>query len=111
MLILALCGCGPEADPRVSASAPVVYQYAIKGMNCQGCADAITDKTMHINGVVDCKVNLKENSAMIAMRDSTVEPQVQSGIKKLGYTVTLVPNTGTSAALSSPTTSSPAVPK
>ena len=110
---LVLAACGPAADPRVSDAAPVVYQYAIEGMHCQNCVDAITDKAMHIDGVVDCRVNLKENSAMIAMRDSAVEPQVKSGIEKLGYTVTVVPS---AAAVSAPTsnpatTSIPAVSK
>ena len=110
---LVLAACGPAADPRVSDAAPVVYQYAIEGMHCQNCVDAITDKAMHIDGVVDCRVNLKENSAMIAMRDSAVEPQVKSGIEKLGYTVTVVPS---AAAVSAPTsnpamTSVPAVSK
>ena len=89
--IFALCGCGPDADPRVSDTAPVVYQYAIKGMHCQNCVDAITDKAMHTDGVVDCRVNLKEKSAIVAMRDDTVEPQVKTGIEKLGYTLTVVP--------------------
>jgi len=113
LAIFTLCGCGPDADPRVSDAAPVVYQYAIEGMHCQNCVDAITDKAMHTDGVVDCKVNLKDNSAMIAMRDSAVEPQVKSGIEKLGYTVTVVPS---AAAVSAPTsnpatTSVPAVSK
>ncbi len=108
-----LAACGPAADPRVSDAAPVVYQYAIKGMHCQNCVDAITDKAMHTEGVVDCKVNLKDNSAMIAMRDSAVEPRVKTGIEKLGYTVTVVPS---AAAVSAPTsnpatTSVPAVSK
>jgi copper chaperone CopZ len=110
---LVLAACGPAADPRVSNAAPVVYQYAIEGMHCQNCVDAITDKAMHIDGVVDCKVNLKDNSAMIAMRDSAVEPQVKSGIEKLGYTVTVVPSgAAISAPMSNPaTTSVPAVSK
>ena len=75
--------------------------------------DAITDKAMHTDGVVDCKVNLKENSAMIAMRDSAVEPQVKSGIEKLGYTVTVVPSgAAISAPMSNPaSTNVPAVSK
>jgi len=87
----ALNGCGPDVDPRVSDTAPVVYQYAIEGMHCQNCVDAITDKAMHTDGVVDCRVNLKEKSAIVAMRDDTVEPKVKTGIEKLGYTVTVVP--------------------
>ena len=113
LAIFTLCGCGPDADPRVSDTAPVVYQYAIKGMHCQNCVDAITDKAMHTDGVVDCKVNLKDNSAMIAMRDSAVEPQVKSGIEKLGYTVTVVPSGAViSAPMANPaSTSVPAVSK
>ena len=90
---LVLAACGPAADPRVSDAAPVVYQYAIEGMHCQNCVDAITDKAMHTDGVVDCRVNLKEKSAIVAMRDDTVEPQVKTGIEKLGFTVTVVPKT------------------
>ena len=112
-LIAGLNGCGPDADPRVSNTAPVVYQYAIKGMHCQNCVDAITDKAMHIDGVVDCRVNLKDNSATIAVRDAAVEPQVKSGIEKLGYTVSMVPSsTRTVAPISnSATTNAPAQPK
>ncbi|MEI6024541.1 MAG: hypothetical protein WCP80_08140, partial [Phycisphaerales bacterium] len=46
----ALNSCGPASDPRVSDTAPVVYQYAIEGMHCQNCVDAITDKAMHTDG-------------------------------------------------------------
>ena len=91
--LLVLAACGPAVDPRVSDTAPVVYQYAIEGMHCQNCVDAITDKAMHTDGVVDCRVNLKEKSAIVAMRDDTVEPQVKTGIEKLGFTVTVVPKT------------------
>ena len=89
--LFVLAACGPAVDPRVSDTAPVVYQYAIEGMHCQSCVDAITDKAMHTDGVVDCRVNLKEKSAIVAMRDDTVEPQVKTGIEKLGFTVTVVP--------------------
>ena len=121
--LFVLAACGPASDPRVSDTAPVVYQYAIEGMHCQNCVDAITDKAMHTDGVVDCRVNLKEKSARIAMRDAAVEPQVKTGIEKLGYTVTVVPkitsahaaSTGV-AATSAPTSSAgsdsaPAQPK
>jgi copper chaperone CopZ len=91
--LLVLAACGPASDPRVSDTAPVVYQFAIEGMHCQSCVDAITDKAMHTDGVVDCRVNLKEKSAIVAMRDDTVEPQVKTGIEKLGFTVTVVPKT------------------
>ncbi len=119
----ALNSCGPASDPRVSDTAPVVYQYAIEGMHCQNCVDAITDKAMHTDGVVDCRVNLKEKSAIVAMRDDTVEPQVKTGIEKLGYTVTVVPKitsahaakagaAATSETAASPTTDSkPVQPK
>ena len=112
-LLAGLNGCGPDADPRVSDTAPVVYQYAIKGMHCQNCVDAITDKAMHIDGVVDCRVNLKDNSATIAVRDAAVEPQVKSGIEKLGFTVSMVPSsTSTTAPISnSATSNAPAQPK
>jgi len=112
-LLAGLNGCGPDADPRVGDTAPVVYQYAIKGMHCQNCVDAITDKAMHIDGVVDCRVNLKDNSATIAVRDAAVEPQVKSGIEKLGYTVMVVPSgAAISAPMSNPaSTNIPAVSK
>ena len=93
MGLFVLAACGPAVDPRVSDTAPVVYQYAIEGMHCQNCVDAITDKAMHTDGVVDCRVNLKEKSAIVAMRDDTVEPQVKTGIEKLGFTVTMLPKT------------------
>jgi len=121
--LLVLAACGPASDPRVSDTAPVVYQYVIEGMHCQSCVDAITDKAMHTDGVVDCRVNLKEKSAIVAMRDDTVEPQVKTGIEKLGFTVTMLPKatstTATStgvAATSAPTSSAgsdsaPAQPK
>jgi hypothetical protein len=68
---------------------------------------------MHIDGVVDCRVNLKDNSATIAVRDAAVEPQVKSGIEKLGYTVSMVPNSTSTAAPipSSATSNAPAQPK
>jgi len=49
---------------------------------------------------VDCRVNLKEKSAIVAMRDDTVEPQVKTGIEKLGFTVTVVPKTTSTTATS-----------
>ena len=121
--LLVLAACGPVADPRVSDTAPVVYQYAIEGMHCQNCVDAITDKAMHTDGVVDCRVNLKEKSAIVAMRNDTVEPQVKIGIEMLGFKVTMLPKASSTtakstgvAATSAPTSSvgsdsAPAQPK
>lgn len=87
MLCALLAGCGSDSDPRVSSVAPVVFQYSVKGMHCQGCVDAITDKVTHIKGVVDCRVNLQDNSATVAVRDASIEPEVKNGIERLGYTV------------------------
>jgi copper chaperone CopZ len=86
-LLFLLPACGSQTDPRVSSTVPVVYRYSVKGMHCQGCVDAITDKVTHIDGVVDCQVNLQEQSATVAVRSAAVEPQVRSGMERLGYTV------------------------
>jgi copper chaperone CopZ len=87
-LLLGACGDSSPPDSRVSDAAPIVLHLQVDGMHCQGCVDAITDKVGRVDGVVDCRVNLENRQADVAVRQATAGPAVQRAIEGLGYKVT-----------------------
>ena len=83
--------CDHAADPeqaRITPAAPVVLHLQVDGMHCQGCVDAITDKVKRVDGVVDCRVDLENRQADVAVRETSVGAEVRKAIEKLGYKVT-----------------------
>ena len=63
----------------------------VTGMSCQGCANAVKNKVDTVDGVVSCDVSFEKGQASVALSNPDAEGNVEAVIKKLGYTVSLVP--------------------
>lgn len=63
----------------------------IQGMNCNGCAKSIDAEARSIDGVSDAQVSLEKHSATIQIATPELAAKVESAIRSLGYTVTVVP--------------------
>ena len=63
----------------------------IQGMHCNGCAKAIDAEARSVDGVSDAQVSLEKHSATIQIATPELSAKVESAIRSLGYTVTVVP--------------------
>ncbi len=79
--LLASCDGSSSA---AKLSEPISFKLPVKGMHCEGCVDAITDKVMKIEGVKSCAVSLEKSEADIEAAP-TLRPSIEAAIKKLGY--------------------------
>ena len=79
-LVLALAGgCGDAAEP-------VDLNFAIEGMHCDGCVQAITTAVSAMEGVTACEVSLEEESAKVTATDPALSARIIEKINALGYT-------------------------
>lgn len=79
----------PTAD---SASAPakvstIPVSFEVKGMHCNGCAEAIAEETRSIPGVTGVVVSFDESRADVTLIEGADAGAVETAIRKLGYTV------------------------
>jgi len=92
LLTLLPMACGDAGtDSRVTTTAPVALRFQVDGMHCNGCVDAITEKVKRLDGVVDCRVNLDQREADVAVRDPQLGASGQKAIEGLGYKVKPLP--------------------
>jgi uncharacterized protein len=74
-----------------TAAAPS-REFAIEGMSCQGCVDAITNALTKIPGVKSAKVSLQEKRAVVVAAPSEVPTEkILTAITAAGYKGRLAP--------------------
>jgi len=95
-IALALCGCRQDAGEPASAPAAAadvaqttVLRFAVEGMHCDGCVNAITDTVSRLEGVTACEVSLDEKSATVSVNDPALAAKIIEKINALGYTAEL----------------------
>lgn len=61
----------------------------IEGMNCDHCVRSIESGLREIDGVVEAKVNFKENSALLTLKESSPRllTAITAKVEDLGYEV------------------------
>ncbi len=58
----------------------------INGMHCASCVNSIEKGLIKSDGIIDCKVNLALNSAVVKFNSSTItKPNIIENITKLGF--------------------------
>ncbi|MEC8321855.1 MAG: heavy metal-associated domain-containing protein [Planctomycetota bacterium] len=72
-----------SADTAVETTLVV---FSVKGMHCEGCANAIATKAGRVDGVQSCDVDLEAETATIAVAPGSID-EVESAIASLGYDV------------------------
>lgn len=70
---------------------PVEVAYAVEGMHCDGCAQAIVAEVSEVKGVRSVKCTFESKQAVIALDDATSLPEAERAITKLGYTIAPAP--------------------
>lgn len=96
--------CGSDCEPPAASAStlvtpvtpitlvtPVTLHLDVQGMHCNGCVQAITADVREIDGVTDVQISLEKNSAQITLSKEDSAAKVESSIRALGYTVTVVP--------------------
>ena len=73
-----------------SSSATTTLYLDVQGMHCDGCVKAIDAEARSIDGVSDAQVSLEKHSAQIKISSPELAAKVESAIRSLGYTVTVV---------------------
>ena len=84
-------GCQNATDPAetTQTAAPAnaeSFTYEIRGMHCDGCANAIATKAGRVDGVSGCDVSLENGTATVQVEPDAVG-EVETAIASLGYTV------------------------
>ena len=98
---LASCGPGapegaPTAGPGGEGGAPVrpaaaeTVAYAVEGMHCNGCADAIVAEVSEVRGVRSVRCTFESKVAVIEL-DAPARPEAERAMTKMGYKVRPVP--------------------
>ena len=119
-LLAAVPACSQSAPTASStgtnAPGTVRAAYAITGMHCGGCADAIVAEVGEVKGVKGVQCTFESKCAVIEFTDPAAKSDAEHAITKLGYKiapctvpVTLVPVEVTSVNVT-PVTVTPAQP-
>ena len=83
------CQDSAEAVTPISLTTSTLY-LDVQGMHCDGCVKAIDAEARSIDGVSDAQVSLEKHSAQIKISSPELAAKVESAIRSLGYTVTVV---------------------
>ena len=78
---------GSGAPPTASNVATIPVSFEVKGMHCNGCAEAIAEETLGIPGVTGVVVSFDESRADVTLIEGADAGAVEAAIRKLGYTV------------------------
>lgn len=76
----------PSTQPAADAQ-PTQLCYAVDGMHCEGCAEAITAELKEIKGVASVQCTFDSHRAVVQVASAALAPQVEKAITKLGYKV------------------------
>ncbi|MFZ1933028.1 MAG: heavy-metal-associated domain-containing protein [Thermoguttaceae bacterium] len=89
-LSVLLADYGGATNARSKAAAAPSRAFAVEGMMCQGCADAITDALTKIPGVKSAKVSLQDKRAVVVAAPADVPTdKILAAIAAAGYKGTL----------------------
>lgn len=76
------------AVPPTTVAAGLPVRFEIKGMHCNGCAEAIAAEAKGVPGVQQVTVSFDDSRADMVVADPAQAQAVEDAIRKLGYTVT-----------------------
>jgi copper chaperone CopZ len=77
----------PVDQPLAALPGTVLYQYAVEGMHCQGCADTITKHVQTLPGVKQVRVSFARKTAWVMVEDGspTSSAQIEQTVMTTGY--------------------------
>jgi copper chaperone CopZ len=92
-LALPLAACGPSAptgSPAASAARTETVAYAVEGMHCDGCAEAIVAEVSEVRGVRAVRCTFESKVAVVEL-DPAARPEAERAMTKMGYRIAPVP--------------------
>ena len=81
----------PTAAAPGPAAAATRVAYAIGGMHCGGCADAIVAEVGAVHGVSAVHCTFDSKCAVVELADPAAQPAAEHAITKMGYRITPCP--------------------
>jgi copper chaperone CopZ len=88
--VLLLAGCGSGNTPTPQSVATATYVIDVKGMTCEGCANAIVETLEPVPGVTSVSVDHAAGKATVT---ATANPEMAGTLTKLitdvGYEATV----------------------
>jgi copper chaperone CopZ len=89
MIRTAAIGCSLSALLVACEVRPTTVEvaYAVEGMHCDGCAQAIVAEVSEVKGVRSVKCTFESKQAVIVLDDATSLAEAERAITKLGYTI------------------------
>lgn len=77
----------------------VQVAYAVEGMHCDGCAQAIVAEVSEVKGVRSVRCTFESKQAVIVLDDAASLPEAERAMTKLGYKISPAdPATSTATA-------------
>ena len=64
------------------------HRFSVEGMHCASCVGRLETALKGARGVVDARVNLADNSAMVTVEDIETVPRLKAAAREVGYPVT-----------------------
>ena len=87
--LLALAGCGEDADPNAKTPQEVTptqtLTFDVEGMTCQGCVNKIESSVAQLPGVASVEVSLDEKRATVACDETCTPDAVVAAVEGAGY--------------------------
>ena len=91
-LALSLAACGPSAPAgRPAAARAETVAYAVEGMHCGGCAEAIVAELRETPGVRGAQCSFDTKVAEVELLPTANPDDAAAAIRKLGYNVSPAP--------------------
>lgn len=78
---------GQSVPSAAAATTTIAVSFEVKGMHCNGCAEAVAEETRGIPGVTGVVVSFDESRADVTLLEGADAGAVETAIRKLGYTV------------------------
>ena len=89
LVVVPACSQSAPTPASTGATAPgtVRTAYAITGMHCGGCADAIVAEVGEVKGVKGVQCTFESKCAVIEFTDPAAKADAEHAITKLGYKI------------------------
>ena len=63
--------------------------FCVTGMTCAACSSRVERVTASVPGVEQVEVNLLRGTMMVVAKDASVQPLIETAVKKAGYSVSI----------------------
>jgi copper chaperone CopZ len=84
---------GCSRDVSAARAQATTLHFAVRGMHCTGCEEAIKAKLAKLPGVTGCEASHTAGTVDLTTTDPSIAQSAIESIDSLGYTSTIAANT------------------